>query len=301
MVQLAQQWADEHLTEREVRERLDQLPADLLSVSEYDPALDWSAIVARWRGQRVMTGLRDLDRMAGGLMPGTFIVIGGRTSHGKTAMLVHLSVAFAEAGIDTEIVTLEEPHEAITRRAVATRSGVSIRRLTDGQMIGNEFPRSEEAVRWLQEQPWRVTGVEHLRSSDEDAVVGLVSSSTARCVLVDHLQKITTRDESRQYGIERVTNRLQAIALRDGKLLIVGAQLGRGMDDPPRRPRLNDLRDSGAIEQAARQVWLLYWPSRHKPEMDGRLYELGIAKHSDGPSGWLNLRFDAVCGRFLDA
>jgi len=288
------------LSEDEVRRRLDDLPGPLTS-SLVDPADDWRAIVEGWGGTRILTGLRALDALSGGLVPGVFVVVAGRTSHGKTGMLTHLARRMATDGHTVEYLPLEESRVAIRRRLIANRAGVSVMRLTDGVLSPEEFDRAEDAVRWLQEAPLTVTGVEHLRAIDEDTVVGMVAASTARIVIVDHLQQITTKDQSRVYGLERVVKRLHAAALRDGKVLIAGAQLGRDMDDPPRPPRLSDIRDSAAIEHSARQVWLLYWPCKHKRERPATDYELYVAKHSDGPTGVVPLHFEATSGRFTDA
>ena len=288
------------LSEEEVRRRLDDLPG-LLTSALVDPADDWKAIVGGWAGKRLKTALRGLDGLAGGLSPGVFVVVAGKTSHGKTGFLVHLAGVFAGGGHSVEYLPLEESRLAIHRRLVANRAGLSIARLTDGTLSASEFQQAEDAVRWLQDVPLRLTGVEHLRAIDEDTVVGMVAASTASVVIVDHLQQITTRDESRVYGLERVTKRLHAVALRDGKVLLVAAQLGRAMDDPPRPPRLSDIRDSAAIENSARQVWLLYWPCKHKLERPATEYELYVAKHSDGPTGMVALHFEATSGRFGDA
>lgn len=287
------------LSPDEVRQRLDELPGPLTS-SLVDPADDWRTIVAGWGGTRILTGLRDLDKLSGGLPPGVFGVVAGRTSHGKTSILTHVARVFAEAGHSVEYLPLEESRVAIRRRIIAGRAGVSVMRLTDGTLSREEFARSEAAVRWLQDAPLRVTGVEHLRAIDEDTVVGMVAASDAEVVVVDHLQQITTKDASRVYGLERVVKRLHAAAIRDGKVLLAGAQLGRDMDDPPRPPRLSDIRDSAAIEHSARQVWLLYWPCKHKKERAASDYEIYVAKHSDGPTGVADAYFDAVTGRFHD-
>lgn len=288
------------LTEEEIRRRLDDLPG-LLTSALVDPADDWREIVGGWGGRRLKTGLQGLDRVAGGLMPGVFVVVAGRTSMGKTAFLVHLASVFAGVGHSVEYLPLEESRLAIHRRVIANRTGLSVARLADGTLSAPEFQQAEDAVRWLQDVPLRLTGVEHLRAIDEDTVVGMVAAATAEVVIVDHLQQITTRDESRVYGLERVMKRLHAVALRDGKVLLVSAQLGRAMDDPPRPPRLSDIRDSAAIEFTARQVWLLYWPCKHKREWPATDYELYVAKHSDGPTGMVRLHFEATSGRFRDA
>jgi replicative DNA helicase len=93
-------------------------------------------------------------------------------------------------------------------------------------------------------------------------------------------------------------SRLSSIAVADRKCLIVCAQINRTVDGRKTAPGLNDLRDSGAIEQAARVVLLAYWPVKHDTERNPAEYEVHIAKAHMGPTGIVPLTYQYTCGRF---
>lgn len=281
-------------------ERSVSVLVDRWAEQTFDPAVDWAELVARSRRRRVQTRLDALDRMLGGIDLGTFVVVGGRTSHGKTSYGCELLLRFGQGGWSTEYVTLEETRHAIVRRLIGNLTGISLMRLKDMATSDEEFRDAEDAVRTLQGLPITIRGVASIRSIDEEAVLAAVAASSAQIVIVDHIHQITTHDESRVYGLDRVVKRLLAVAVRDDKLVIGLAQLGRDMDQHRRPPVLADLSDASAIEKTARQVWLLYWPSKHKPERDHGDYEVYVTKHSDGPTGVVSLRYEALCGRFRD-
>ena len=272
----------------------------------FDAAVAWRDVVESWQRGTVRSGLRDLDTLTGGITRGQLLVVGGFTSIGKTAYSWDRAIEFARAGRTVEVLSLEESSEAATRRAVSNISGVSLYKLRTGQLHQVEFERSEDAVRELQDLPITVTTVETLRTSDERAVIGAVSKSRADVVMLDHIQKVEIRkqdkDELRTYGIGRVMDRLAHIALRDGKVLWVNAQLARDREAQRkvRPPVLGDLRDSAFLEQTARQVWLLCWAWKLDTEHDREAYEVHVAKHSEGGTGRVKLRFHADCGRFED-
>lgn len=297
---LGEELAGTGLSEAEIEVRLAEIPGPLAGAL-YEPADEWAKIVAAWRDGRIRAGFTEFDEITGGFGRGDFVIVGGRTSHGKSAWLCDLSLRLGERGVDVDYVTLEESRMAITRRLVGNKAAVSIRRLKDGDLQPFEFEKSEEAVRWLQGLPLTVTGLDHVRTLEENAVVGAVAASRAAVVIVDHIQQInTSAKESRVYGIERVAKRLQAVALRDGKIVILAAQLSRQTEARRGAPQLSDLRDSGGLEQIGRVILLLYWPWKHDPDRSHEEYELYVAKQSDGGTGLVKLRFEAWCGRFSE-
>jgi replicative DNA helicase len=302
LVALGEEMARQGLPEEEIERRLAELPASLTGAL-YDPAENWSELVEDWQKRgRIWTGFEGLDTFSGGFGPGDFAIVGGRTSHGKTAWLTALAMNLAERGVVVEYVTLEETATAITRRLIGKRAGVAVRRLKDGgDLTQEEFEQCESAVRWLQTLPLTVADMEHVRNLEEQTVVGMVGASKAAVVIVDHLQQIiTVGKESRVYGLERVLRRLQAVALRDEKVVILAAQLNRQTEERQGQPRLSDLRDCGAIEQSGRQILLLYWPCKHDRERAEWEYELFVAKNADGGTGLVPLHFDAPTGRFTE-
>lgn len=268
---------------------------------EYDPAVSWTAIVASWGEERIRTGLTALDRITGGVSRADFIILPGRTSHGKTAFATDLGKRFAEAGVTVDYITLEETAESITRRLIAKQANVSLRLLKDGTLDRAEFDRAEAAIRALQQLPLKVVSLESMQTLDEDSVLSAVMQSEAQVIVLDHLQKVSTRDNVRAYGIERLLNRLHSFAIRRSRVMIVLYQLNREIDQRKSPPILSDLRDSGATEILARQVWAVYWPQKYHRDRKTHEYELYVLKQSDGGTGMVPLNFDPRSGTFCDA
>ncbi len=298
MRQLGMQLTSQGLSPEDVEARLAEMPGPL-APNLFDPAENWRSIIAEWDRPALKTRLAAVDRLLGGFRRGQIAVVGGRTSHGKTTFAAHLALRFAEAGRSVEFVSLEETEDDLVSRLAANVSGVRKDRIDQGLLDDVEFARVETAVRRVQALPIQVRALSSLRSLEESSVVGAVMTSTADVVLVDHLNKILTSDDSRTYGLERVLNRLHAAALRRDAVVIVMAQLSREMDVQKRVPMLHDLRDTGAAEQTARRVLLLYWPAKHR-QADPGDYEIHVAKNVGGGSGVAHVRFDATTGRFSD-
>lgn len=270
-------------------------------VHAYDPAVAWSSIVASWGDERIRTGIAGLDRLTGGLSHGEFIILPGRASHGKTTFAVGLLRRFAAAGATADYLTLEETEDSITRRLVAAEADISLRLLKDGMLSPSEFAKAEDAIRAIQKLPLNVVSLEGVATLDEDAVLSAVMQSEAQVVIVDHLQKISTRDHQRTYGIERILNRLHAFAIRRKRVVILLYQLNREIDQRKSPPVLSDLRDSGSAEILARQIWAVYWPQKYHPSRPASEYELYVLKQSDGGTGMIPLIFDPRSGRFTEA
>lgn len=296
---LGQEMLAQGLSQDEIEGRLAEMPGPI-GGSEIDTIGDvWARIKAGWGHVRLLsTGLTALDEVSGGIVLGELLAVAGRTSHGKTSFLCHLGVELARQGQTVEIISLEEGIQAIVRRCIASRATVSYDRLRTGAVIEPEVTEADRAADWLEGLPLTVTTLTRLRDLSDDRVCGAVAASRASVVIVDHLQKIATAGDSRVYGLEAAMNRFHATAIRDGKAVILGVQVGRGVDDERREPRLSDIRDCGAVEIIARSVWLLYWPHRHDPKQPRDLYRIEIAKHSDGGTGKVEVRFQSHIASF---
>ena len=155
-------------------------------------------------------------------------------------------------------------------------------------------------VRGMRGGPLAVRGLMTIRSLGADTVLNEIAASRAQVVIVDHLHQITTDTDNRAYGLEDVVKRMQMIAIRDNKLVIALAQLSREMDKQERAPVIADISDSSAIEKAARLIVLVYWPAKHKEDVNPYDYEAYVAKQSDGPTGLARLRYEYQTGRFAD-
>lgn len=294
---LGEQMTANGATREEIEQAARELPGPI-APDIFDAQRVWQDVEASWSEEAMPTGLVPIDRAAVGFRRGDFLVIGGRTSMAKTGFSVDLSLRLAKRGLRVEYFALEERREQILRRAVANITGLSMRQLRDGHLSVSDLYLTREVSEELKAYPWGVTDLRHLRSLEDHHIVGAVSASDASIIVVDHLQKIGTKDHSRVYGLEHVCNDLHAIALRDGKVIILTAQLNRESEKDKRPPTLSDLRDSGSIEILARSVWLLYWPKVHDESQPMEKFQVYIAKQGEGGVESVTLAFTPSCGQF---
>lgn len=242
----------------------------------------------------IPTGFADIDELTGGLQQAELVVIAARPSVGKTAMALCIAKTVACAGIPVFVASLEQSRVELGSRLLCAQA------LVDGQAIrlGRLAPdqvRKLTAARDLLAQA-------HFFIDDKPCQTMLRIASTARrlrrrnkigLMIIDYLQLIEpeSRKESRQEQVSTICRRLKALAKELNIPVVALAQLNRAAEEGSRRrPRLNDLRESGGIEAAADTVWLL-----HRPEDDRRSdpepIEVLIAKQRNGPTGDVALHY----------
>lgn len=289
----------EPAAETELQRQIAELPGPL-SQALWDPPAAWEQIRARWGRDGLRTGWAALDAVAGGFWPGELVVLAGRTSHGKTSFSTAAALRMTQQeGLSVDLITLEDPVPAITRRLIAILTGLSFRRLRTGDLSNEEARRADHAVGQLAGVPLHVTGIDRHGQASEDGVLGLLAQATGQVVMIDHLQRVWTKDQSRAYGLERVLSRIHAHVQRTGQVAWVNCQLNRQVEGrKDGKPLLSDLRDSGAIEILARQVWIASWPKKWDGDRDWHDYQIDVAKNSEGRTGIVEMRWDPASGRF---
>jgi replicative DNA helicase len=243
------------------------------------------------------TGLVVLDQKLRGISRGNLLVIGARTSHGKTALATTLARRWAERGWLVEYVTLEETGGEIGARWLSQLTGVRLYTLQAPIDDIELRIQIQEAQATLAALPLTVVP---LTALGEDRVVGVVRASQADIVVVDHLQQIVGTEvrEPRHLQIARVLVRLQQAARAQRKLLVVTAQLNRGAEMRETGPELADLKDSGAIEEKASKALILDWPARRDATAHPSRFVVKVDKNRGGPTGMVDLFWDAATGRF---
>jgi len=257
------------------------------------------------------TGLRDLDKLTCGLQPSELIVLAGRPSMGKTAFA--LTIAEQVALVDKKRVglfSLEMSAASLGRRMLCCNARVDAQNLRrgfistkDSVKLAHAAGRLSEAGIWIDDRPG-LTNLE-LRARARDM--------KARCdidlLVVDYLQLMqatTGRSESRQQEVSDISRSLKALARELDVPVLVLSQLNRGPEDrPDRRPRLSDLRESGAIEQDADLVVMIMRPGAYPdliendPSLDNLVF-VNVAKQRNGPTGEIKLTFIKRYTRFED-
>lgn len=257
------------------------------------------------------TGLRDLDKLTCGLQPSELIVLAGRPSMGKTAFALSIAehIALKEKK-QVGIFSLEMSAASLGRRMLCCNAKVDAQNLRrgfistkDSVKLAHAAGRLSEAGVWIDDHPG-LTNLE-LRARARDM--------KARCnidlLIIDYLQLLqstTGRSESRQQEVSDISRSLKALARELDIPVVVLSQLNRGPEDrPDRRPRLSDLRESGAIEQDADLVVMIMRPGAYPdlvendPSLENMVYA-NVAKQRNGPTGEIKLTFIKRYTRFED-
>ena len=243
------------------------------------------------------TGLTDLDDKLMGLKPGTFVVVAGRPSMGKSAFAQTLASNTARDGGVVALFSLEMSKEEVLTRLLSMVSEVNSSRIRAGVANNLElWDKLLEAGGKIHD--WKL----YLDDTPEPTVTEI----RAKCrrlryeegldlVIIDYLQLMPSAGSSgsrnadnRQQEIAEVSRSLKSLARELGIPVIGVSQLNRAVElRKDKRPMLSDLRESGAIEQDADIVLFLYRDEYYNQD-DHRvrnLAEVLIAKHRSGPTG----------------
>lgn len=248
---------------------------------------------ARSSGQRrsgLGTGYRDIDNVTGGLQDGELTVIAARPSCGKTALAACLARNAVGAGEAALFASLEQSHVELAERILCREAKVDLLRLRQGWLGPEEMSRVDAARQHLAGMRLFIDDAPHqtmLRIGANARRLKLKHG--IRLIVVDYLQMVDPEDRKapRQEQVASISRRLKQLAREIDVPVVALAQLNRSSEDRlDRRPRLSDLRESGAIEADADGVWLL-----HRPEQNGDVVELIVAKQRNGPTGDLKLYF----------
>lgn len=241
-------------------------------------------------------GIGTLDQATIGMRPGTLNIVAARPSVGKTALMLALAYNIASTGQPVLIFSLEQSRAELIERLIAMVAKVNLRRIQLGHASDNEYLALSQAANQIADMPFFVLESTH-------STIGKVISYSRKyrgmygveCVFVDYLQLMTggERGTPRHEQVASFSRQLKLLA-GELKLPIVAlCQLNRESEKrADEKPKMSDLRESGAIEQDADCIILLH---RLKPETgqpDGVDYvDALIEKQRNGPTGLAELRF----------
>ncbi len=249
----------------------------------------------------VPTGFQEIDDKLSGLQNSDLVVLGARPSLGKTSLALDIAKNAAKANVPVGIFSLEMSREQIVDRLIASEAQVPLWELRTGKLRNDEdFELIQQALSDLSQLPIFIEdtpspSILQMRSmarrlQSEQGGLGLI--------VVDYLQLIQPRMQTDNL-VQQVTEfsrGLKSMARELNVPVLALSQLSREVDKRDnKQPRLSDLRESGAIEQDADVVMFIYRKDHGQknplPE-DQNMAEIIIAKHRNGPTGFVKLKFD---------
>jgi replicative DNA helicase len=244
--------------------------------------------------QGLSLGLSDFDAISSGLEGGDLVVIAGRPGMGKTALLVTIAANVSKSR-GVAVFSAEMSSQQLLRRCVALLGSVEQGKLrranrieeSDWRAIGDAAGELAQRRLWVDDKP--LPTLDHVRSE----VLTLRAKADVGLVMVDYVQLIQGVGANRYEQLRDVAYGLKGLAKETGVPVILLAQLNRGVEKAEnKRGRLSDLRDSGAIEEAADIVGMLYSEGYYNPEHPmPYVLECAIEKNRNGERGLCLWRF----------
>ena len=282
------------------------------------------------------TGLRDLDRMMGGLQTSDLVIIAGRPGMGKTALATNIAFNIAKAyqsklkpdgshetvnGGVVGFFSLEMSSEQLATRIIAEQSGVPSYKIRRGDITDLDFHRISEAARDMQTVPFYIDQTGGISIAQLTARARRLKRQRGLDVLVvDYLQLLSgskSKGDNRVQELTEITTGLKALAKELNVPVVALSQLSRQVESrDDKRPQLSDLRESGSIEQDADVVMFVYREEYYLKNKEPRAgspehltwmsdmerahgkAEVIIGKQRHGPTGMVELQFEAEMTRF---
>jgi replicative DNA helicase len=287
----------------------------------------------------VPSGLRDLDRMLGGLHKSDLIILAARPSMGKTALATNIAFHAAkhcrrspgpngtmktDEGAVVGFFSLEMSSDQLAARVLADQSGIASDKMRKGDLTARDYEQIREAATAMEGLPLYIDDMGGISISQLSARARrLQRTSGLDLLIIDYLQLITPsgsrKSDGRVQEVTEITKSLKALAKELAIPIIALSQLSRAVEQrEDKRPQLADLRESGSIEQDADVVMFIYREAyylerlepgegdpRHaewKDQMAAKfnVAEVIIAKQRHGPIGRVEVGFNPARVRFSD-
>ncbi len=260
----------------------------------------------------IPTGFTDIDNMTSGLQPSQLIIVAGRPSMGKTSFALNIAEHMAvREKHPVAIFSMEMAKEQIVQNLLCMHTRVDAHRMRSGTLSKEQYTRLGMACGALSEAPIIIDDSPGMTPLDVRAKARrLKSKYDIQLLIVDYIQLMSVphfgnrrRAENRQQEIAEISRSLKGLA-RELKIPVLAcAQLSRAVEAREgNRPRMSDLRESGALEQDADVIMLLYREEYYKPEDEAAKgkAEVIIAKQRNGPTGAAHLAFISQHMRFAN-
>lgn len=263
----------------------------------------------------MQTGFDGLDSLTLGLHNGDLIVIAGRPSMGKTALAMNIAENVSTREINPRTVgifSIEMSKEALILRMLCGRARLNQQKVRSGRLSDSDWQRLPIAGSALSAAPIYIDDSPSLSPLDMRAKARRLKSQFGLDLLiVDYIQLMhsSVRAENRQQEISLITRNLKSLAKELDIPVIALSQLSRAVEQRggEKRPQLADLRESGAIEQDADLVLMLYREEFYRSHLDrndpkylevqGKA-EVIVAKQRNGPTGSVKLAFLSEFAQF---
>jgi replicative DNA helicase len=247
----------------------------------------------------VPTGFSRLDNLTSGLQNSDLIILAARPSMGKTALALNIARnAAVDGGVPVAIFSLEMSKEQLSLRMLCSEARIDSSRLKGGFFSMEDWRRLTDAAGILSEAPIYIDDSASLSAMEIRAKARrLKMDKNIGLIIIDYLQLMQGRAsaERRDLEISEISRALKSLAKELELPVMALSQLNRMLEQrTDKRPRLSDLRESGALEQDADVVAFIYRDEVYNKEEDNPsrgIAEILLSKQRNGPTGDIHLTF----------
>jgi len=285
----------------------------LKKIEEYvKPTLDRLSELSKKQGELIgiSSGFKAVDGITQGLQKEDLIVIAGRPSMGKTSLAMNIAenVAKNEDGC-VLVFSLEMSSESLTSRMLASMSSISQQSFRSANLTDRQWEKAITQAKKLESMNIHIDDKPNISPMEIRAKARRLAKQYrndggVKLVVVDYIQlmQMPGRIENRTNELSDISRSLKYLAKEVNAPVIVLSQLNRLVEQrPKKRPVMSDLKDSGAIEQDADLIFMLYRDYiYHENEEWKNVVELRLVKHRNGPTRDLLLSFRDELTRFGD-
>ena len=245
------------------------------------------------------TGLISLDhKLGGGIEGGSLIVIAACASMGKTALAIQLAESFQSKDKASLVFSIEMSNGLIVDRLIANKSKLSSANLRTGNLQEGDFNNLASAMPQLQQLNMLLDDKTNKLNGMRSKARTVKRKHGLSCIVIDYIGLMLNDDNdkfnSREQQISTITRGLKALAKELEIPVMALSQLNRKVADRTnKRPLMSDLRDSGAIEQDADVIMLVYRDDYYNPDSEYKgLAEINVAKNRNGATGSVITNFE---------
>ena len=285
----------------------------LKKIEEYvGPTLDRLEELSKKQGELIgiSSGFKAVDGVTQGLQKEDLIVIAGRPSMGKTSLAMNIAenVAKDEDGC-VLVFSLEMSSESLTSRMLASMAGISQQSFKSANLTDRQWEKTIQQAKKLENMDIHIDDKPNISPMEIRAKARRLAkkhrnNGGVKLIVIDYIQlmQMPGTTENRTNELSDISRALKYLAKEVSAPVIVLSQLNRLVEQRPnKRPRMSDLKDSGAIEQDADLIFMLYRDYAYSEDEDYKnVVEVKLVKHRNGPTKDLLLSFRDELTRFGD-
>jgi len=256
------------------------------------------------------SGFKAVDGVTQGLQNEDLIVIAGRPSMGKTSLAMNIAENIAKNDDGCVLVfSLEMSSESLTSRMLSSMAGISQQSFKSANLTDRQWEKTIQQAKKLEKMNIHIDDKPNISPMEIRAKARRLAKQYRKnggvsLVVIDYIQlmQMPGRTENRVNELSDISRSLKYLAKEVNAPVIVLSQLNRAVEQRPnKRPQMADLRDSGAIEQDADLIFMLYRDYLYTKDEDWKnVVELRLVKHRNGPTKDILLSFRDELTRFGD-